>query len=345
MSGLDQAGEQVLRATLFMRHPRPGFYSIETVFRTVAAAFPAWVQADVVPSPFASRGVLSRLRSVLAARRAMRRSRADIAHVVGDEHFLVLGLPRKRTVLTVHDCDFLDGKPPLRRWLLWLFWIYLPVRAAAVVTTISERTRAELLALTDCAPDHVRVIENPLPAQFRPEPVRDRPRPRVLHIGTKPNKNLGRLVEALKGVDADLTIVGRLSDEQRAQVDALGGSVLNLVDIADDALADAYREATMLAFVSTSEGFGMPIIEAQAVGRPVLTSDRRPMSDVAGGAALLVDPEDTVAIRDGIKRLLGDRALREALVAGGHANVSRFDPALIAGRYAEIYAELKAGKR
>lgn len=329
-----------LRAILFMRHERPGFFSIETVFKTVANAFPAWIDAEVVSSPFPSRGIANRLRAVWAAGATMRRSRADIAHVVGDEHYLVFGLPRTRTVLTVHDCDFLIGKSGLRRWLLWLLWIYLPVRAATVVTTISERTRTQLIELARCEPDHVRVIENPLPAHFKPAPPSVLLRPRVLHIGTKPNKNLGRLIEALDGLDVELTVIGRLTQEHKALLESRDIAFKNLVDLSDQEMVRAYQDCTLLSFVSTSEGFGMPIIEAQAIGRPVLTSNLQPMAGVAGDAALLVDPADTTAIRNGLVQLLEDPMLCNRIVELGFANVKRFEARTIANRYAALYAEL-----
>lgn len=338
------AARPPLRAVLFLRHPRPGFHSIEAVFRTVEAALPARVSAVLALSPHPSRGLLLRLRSVLATARRFRAERGAVAHVLGDEHYLVFGLPRRRTVLTVHDCNFLDDKWGLRRFLLWLFWIYLPVRRVAAVTAISDHSKAHLAALARLAPERIHVIENPLPAHFEPAPPVSRARPRILHLGTKPNKNLPRLIAALQGLDVELTVIGRLTEAHRAQLESAGIAYEALVDISDADLVEAYRHCSMVAFVSTSEGFGMPIIEAQAMGRPVLTSAVTPMSDVAGDGALLVNPQDIDAIRDGIERVLGDANLRARLVEAGLENRRRFEAAAIADRYAALYAEL-AGDR
>lgn len=84
----------------------------------------------------------------------------------------------------------------------------------------------------------------------------------------------------------------------------------------------------------------MPVLEAQAVGRPVITSDLSPLREVAGEGALKVNPLDVVAIREGIVQLLSDSELRDALVEEGFRNVSRYTPQSIASQYAALYREL-----
>lgn len=333
------------QALLFLRHARSGFHSIETVFGTVTAALPADIAARMHVSPAPSQGLRNRWRSVRATARAMRAAPQAMGHVLGDEHFLVFGIPRARCLLTVHDCDFLAGKRGLKRWLLWLLWLYLPVWWARHVTTISERTRADVIALTGCAPDKVSVIENPLEEAFAaPKQTQDQAqsqtRPQIPHIGTKTNKNLPRLIAAMQGLKADLVLVGKPTQAQRSAIETAGISWTNLVDIPQAQLVQAYGDATLVHFTSLTEGFGMPIIEAQAAGTPVLTSDRAPMCDVAGDGALLVDPEDTDAIRAGLIRRLEEPALRADLVARGRANLARFAPAHIAARYGALYRQM-----
>ena len=100
----------------------------------------------------------------------------------------------------------------------------------------------------------------------------------------------------------------------------------------------------MVAFVSTFEGFGMPIVEAQRVGRAVLTSTVASMPEVAGGAACLVDPFDPLAIRAGVLRILGDADYRRRLVEQGFENAKRFEPQVIADTYAQIYREIERAR-
>lgn len=339
------SGQSQIRVGLFLRHPRSGFHSIETVFATVRQALPKRIATVLKVSPRPSRGIMKRIYSALHAATAMRRQKIQVAHVLGDEHFLALALPRNRTVLTIHDCDGLVQARGFRGMVLRLLWLHLPVRTSAAVTTVSERSRAQVIALTGCAPEHVRVIENPLSARFEAAPLPPG-RARILHVGTKPNKNLDRLIDAVAGLDVELTVIGSLTEAYARRLQDASIQFENMVDASEDDLLRAYRECTLLAFVSTSEGFGMPIIEAQATGRPVLTSDLSPMREVAGDAALLVDPCDVAAIRDGLVRLLHDGTLRDELAERGLKNVRRFSAQHIAERYAVLYEEVasKNGK-
>ncbi len=96
----------------------------------------------------------------------------------------------------------------------------------------------------------------------------------------------------------------------------------------------------MLVFASTYEGFGLPIVEAQATGRPVVTSDTLSMPEVAGDAACLVDPFNVESIRNGILKVIQDTGYREQLVQNGLKNVERFKPESVAMQYLALYREL-----
>lgn len=325
------------RVTQILR-PARGAYSIERVYADVRAQLPADIAVRVWTCPHASRGLGARLRGALAARRVA----GGLCHVTGDAHYLGLFLPRARTIHTVHDCDFVTRARGLKRFLLWLFWLRLPLVGAGAVVVPSEASRQELLALVPLDPARVVVIENPVSAGFRPAPP---PAPsngplRVLQIGTKPNKNLERLAAALAGLEVTLFIVGRPGAAQHAALAAAGLSYAWREGLSEAELADAYRACEVLAFCSLSEGFGLPIVEAQAVGRAVVTSDRAPMREVAGAGAELVDPEDADDMRRAFARLAADPARRRALVASGRENAARFAAEGVAAAYARLYRRL-----
>ena len=179
---------------------------------------------------------------------------------------------------------------------------------------------------------------------FRPLPF-NASCPRILQVGTAPHKNLERVAQALKGERCVLHVVGRLSPRQRQFLDDLGIRYENGVDLSDEELLRAYEEADLVVFVSLAEGFGLPILEAQAIGRPVVTSDLSPMRDVAGGAACLVDPRNVDSIRAGIRRVIKDSNYREGLVELGLRNVVQYQPQVVASRYARLYEHIAQRSR
>ncbi|HYC29383.1 MAG TPA: glycosyltransferase, partial [Chitinophagaceae bacterium] len=110
--------------------------------------------------------------------------------------------------------------------------------------------------------------------------------------------------------------------------------------LSDEEMVQAYVQADIIAFASTYEGFGMPILEGQATGRPVITSNISSMPEVAGNAACLVDPFDVTAIRAAFDKVITDDAYREKLIMDGLENVKRFSPQLIADKYLQLYKQM-----
>ena len=329
-----------LRIVHYLRHPQRGVHSIERLYEDVRAALPADCDAQVWTCRHPSTGILPRLRDAWAARKAQ----GDVNHVTGDTHYLAMFLDRRRTMLTIPDLVSLERLRGIKRWLLWLLWYWLPVRRSQVVVTISEATRTALLESVHCDPAKVVVIYCPVSEEFQHVPATfNVARPRILQIGTTTNKNLVRVAQALQDIDCTLVVIGRLSPAQSAALAHHGIVCENHCNLSRDELLDQYVRADLLVFASTYEGFGLPIIEAQAVGRPVITSSLYSMPEAAGDAACLVDPYDVVAIRQAVQRVVGDQSYRDDLVARGLVNVERFRAAKVAARYAELYRALAAG--
>ncbi len=317
--------------------PKVGQVSIELVFDEVRDRLTR-VDVDVFTSTHPNVGVLPRLRAIVEARR----HQGDVTHMLGDSHYLDLLLRRSRTVLTVHDLEFLHraSNSRLKKLVYSWLWLRLPVWRASVITAVSTATRDDLIAVTGVKPERVRVIPNPVRDRFvpAPAPVPTNPRPVVLLVGTWPSKNLANTAAALRGMDVKVVLVGPMSDEHRRLFD--GVELENRVDLSDADMVSTVQGCDLLLFASLNEGFGLPIVEAQACGRPVVTSDREPMREVSGGAACLVDPTDVASIRAGVRRVLDDGAYREGLIAAGLANAHRFRPEPIARAYEEVYLQV-----
>lgn len=316
--------------------------SIERLFEGIRSEFAAEWAVQTSVSPQRSRGFFPRLANLRAASQL----NAEIHHIVGDAHYLAFGLPSDRLVLTIHDCAALERLKRWRRELLRQLWFVQPMRRAAVVTTISETTKEELRRWVGKLADKVVVIPNCVRGEFQPSPKPFNDTcPVVLQVGTGWNKNLVGVARGLIGIPCVMEVIGKIDDFQRAALNASHVAYRELGRISDEELLEAYHRCDLVVFASHYEGFGLPILEAQAIGRPVVTSNLSSMPEAAGQGALLVDPADPQAIHHAVLSIIQDAGLREQLILDGFENVARYRPEVVARKYEKVYAGLLgAGK-
>ena len=193
----------------------------------------------------------------------------------------------------------------------------------------------------DIPADKIRVIPVAVSPQFQFKAKDfDRQCPRILQVGTKQNKNLARLIPALAELPCRLQIIGNLSDEIKKQLAQFKITYDNWANLPLAEVVKKYEQCDLLAFCSTYEGFGMPIVEANAVGRAVVTSNCASMPEVAGNAACLVNPHSITSIRNGIRQVINDTEYRNRIITQGISNAKRFDPGVIAKQYLSLYEEI-----
>jgi glycosyltransferase involved in cell wall biosynthesis len=329
-------GRPSVRVVQQQRRTFPGHYSMERVFAQIRAALPACLDVELWVTSHFNRGLWPRIGTVLEARR----HQGDVTHVTGDINYAALLLRRRTTLLTVHDTEFLERATWAKRLVYTWLWVRLPVWRAGLVTVPSDATRADVVRLMPSAAGRIRVVPNPVADEFTPVAIPTRPRPVVLLVGTRPNKNVERAAAALGALDCEAVVIGGLDPSQRAAFAAAGVAVDVRTEVDDVALRQAYEDCDLLLFPSTKEGFGIPVLEAQATGRPVVTSNRSPLREVAGGAACLVDPLDVPSIRAGVERVLSDGGYQAELVRRGFENARRYRVHSVAAHYAALYEEL-----
>lgn len=316
------------------------FVSIEKVFRQIASS----LSGDRFDTKFQQVPYGNNLLGVLKNLLFFDPESTDIYHITGHVHYLALVLPPKQTALTIHDLRFLNDRTGIRRFVLKKLYFDWPLRRLRYVTAISEATRNEILKHAPHAAEKVRVIENPLGPQFIASDTKEfnADDPLILQIGTMENKNVPNLIRALEGIKCRLRIIGPLDDKISAELDRTKIAYETDEHVDDGGMLAAYREADIIAFCSTYEGFGLPIIEGQAMRKPVVTSSISPMLEVSGMVAELIDPYDFESIRAGINRIIADKEHRTRMIKLGVENAKRYEAKAIAEKYEALYDEMLA---
>jgi glycosyltransferase involved in cell wall biosynthesis len=280
-------------------------------------------------------------------------------------HYVLPPLVRCRSVVTIHDCIHLMFPQYLPNRLALSYArtsIGLAARRATRVLTVSESSKRDILRFVDTQPEKIDVIYNAYDERFAIDPAEEdvvRVRERfqlqdefVLYAGNvKPHKNLERLIEAFeivrkRGLDhLKLVMIGDEISKYTALRRAVHRHQLHkyvrfLGYLPEETLAVMYRLAGVFVFPSLYEGFGLPPLEAMASGTPVVTSNVSSLPEVAGDAAVLVDPYDPHAIADGIYRVLTDEQLRKDLRHRGVARAGMFSWEQSVRRVRRIYGEV-----
>jgi glycosyltransferase involved in cell wall biosynthesis len=270
----------------------------------------------------------------------IRKLNPDLIHVTSDVYFIVLFLRNFKTIITIHDIGRYKELQGWKKLVYRYFWLHLPMRSADKVVTVSDYTSNDIIQyFGKKVRNKIVRIYNPVPLGFVPtqSPIPSS-KPNLLQVGTLPNKNIENVILALENINCHLTILGKLSADQKALLELHKIDFTNLVGISFSEVRQEYVKADIVLFISVYEGFGMPVIEANATGRPVITANNSSLPEIAGKAALFVEDITSIdEIRSKITSLIEDRNLRERLVKDGFENVKRFEFTRIASEYLKLY--------
>lgn len=325
-----------MRKVIFIQRNKKAGFSIDKVARPIIENTDNKEELSVPSSGACLQDLFKNLIFVLK-----HRDKKAIHHITGDIHYCLLSLIGCKTVLTVHDTVTLDynTKKNIKYYIKKMLWYTIPFRIADRIVCISEETKKHVQKYTKR--DDIIVIHNSVDPNIKHIPAKSfGAKFKALIIGTKQNKNLERTLEALSIFDCRVTIIGKLSKIQSDLIEKLQIDVTNKYNLSDEELRQEYYNCDLVLFCSLFEGFGMPLLEANKAGRPVICSNIPVLKEVGGNAAIYVDPYSVEAIKDGISKLVKDEDLQHSLIDFGLSNSERHEISALMGAWNKVYNSL-----
>lgn len=234
-------------------------------------------------------------------------------------------------VITISESSKRDivellGVPPERVWVT-------PLASRYAADTVGG---SYALAAVDLGNSGADTRSESIPVSGMPQALGFANRPYILFVSTlEPRKNVVRLIQAFdqlktdRRIDHQLVLVGQKGWQFEPIFEAIAASpwrhhIRHLDYLSDAEVAYCYQNADVFAYPSLYEGFGLPVLEAMTLGCPVVTANTSSLPEVAGDAALLVDPTSVEDLAEALGRVIGDRALRQAMIAQGHQQAAQF---------------------
>lgn len=264
------------------------------------------------------------------------RNKRGINHITGDIHYCIIPLMFCKTVLTIHDTCVYDRAKGFKKIIFKYFWYKIPLMLATKIVCISESTKHSIMRFTkrtdisiiyNAVDPHIHFSEKQFDTNF----------PKILLIGTNWNKNITRTLIALSVIKCHVTIIGELSKEHLETISRYNISYTNKTHLTDEEINAEYQNTDIVSFCSEYEGFGMPIIEANATGRIVITSNITPMTEIGGESAIYVNPYNIEEIRLAFKYIISNESIRSKHIELGINNIKRFNLNSIVEQYKNLY--------
>jgi glycosyltransferase involved in cell wall biosynthesis len=318
----------------FKRKNFNGSYSIENVFNQIETHFKFKYYVINNINKYFSNQYLFLFYDIIKAYF----KQGEINHITGDVNYISFLLNKRKTILTIHDCINLEISRGIKFYIFWLFWYWIPIKKSKYITVVSQTTKLNLLKYFKINEKKIKIIYNPIPNGYSKNiKVFNTICPAILIVGTTPNKNLINQITTLKGIHCKLTIIGKIDDETKLLLNKLKVNYNILFNLSDSEVINEFLNCDILLFASFYEGFGLPIIQAQAIGRVVITSNLSSMPEIAGKNACLVNPYDINEIKVAINKCINDKLYRDFLIANGFENIKRFEPNTIFHEYENLY--------
>jgi glycosyltransferase involved in cell wall biosynthesis len=284
--------------------------------------------------PYPNNGFINKLKNLYWATLIKDKN----IHITGDVTYLSLAFLKKNLIITILDMGMSQKSNSLRKKIFNFFWFRLPIAFSKKVIAISEKTKKEIIEYYPNSKSKIEVVHVPLTEGYNFKNINDNKTFKVLQIATSShNKNVTRSIKSLKDLKIEYNFVGIINDKQKQILKDLKIKNSLFYNISESKLIQLYNDCDILLFPSIYEGFGMPIVEAQATSCCVVTSNIEPLMEVGGNGALYVDPFNIDQISTAISSIINNKDLFLQQIKNGLVNVSRFSPKKISNNYINIY--------
>lgn len=329
-----------MKKVLFLRKKTNGENSIEELAKTLLNGIP---DLELAIFPGYCNSITGMVHNILFAIK----HQGDINHFMDIASCFVAPFIKGKKIVTHHDMGTLfKTRNRIFRWIKKNLMYPLSLHFVDVIVCITNFTKTETLHTYPNIAKKTRVIYNSYNKSIKyAEHTFKENYPTILHIGTAKRKNLLQVIKALQNIPCKLNIVGNLNNEQ---LEALNENKIDYIqeqDIPFERIIELYKECDLVTFPSFYEGFGMPVIEAQVTGRPIIITKLASLPEIAGDSACFVDPNDYRSIRNEILKIIHNKSHREQIIVDGIANAKRFSTDKMIESYKSLYASLSQNQQ
>lgn len=323
------------KRVIFLRKKVEGENSIEEFASRVSRATGAVVKV----LPFYS----TCIRGIIGNIKFARKEQGKINHIIAQTESYIVPFLNGKKIVTFHDFGTLYAS---RNFLYKFLKIIIYVKTAEffsdAITFVSNQTKDEFIKQEWKKKQNLYVIYNSYDERLVPNDISNlEPKPIVLQIGTGKRKNLESTIKAMKNLNAKLLVIGKLNEIQTVLLKENKIDYENDFDISYEKIVDCYNRAKIVVFPTFYEGFGLPIIEANVMQKPVVSSDLPIVREVGQKSVYYIDPNNIEDISKAINKLLSDNFLYEKYVSLGIENAKRFSKEVIFSQYSELYRGLE----
>ena len=277
----------------------------------------------------------------------VRQLKAPVIHIITPSEAYLLPFLQGKRIITYHDLGTVFSARNRIFKIARKFLHILPSKYFAdEITFVSEQTKNEYINVTGYKKrERLHVIYNAYDERLIPtNSIRKNDKFTILSVGTAKRKNLLSTIRAIRGLDIKLSIVGKLNEEQKLELKTNQIDYENMYDIAYEEIIEQYNRCDIVCFPTFYEGFGCPLIEANAMEKPIVAGDIPVLHEIGDKAAYFVNPNSVEEIRKAIVDLMENSSLRNMYIQAGKKNIERFAHSAIASDYGLLYKSVLSNR-